>query len=337
MYLILRFFLFLLPPETAHYFTLTVLKGLHKTGLLRFFIPPVKKELPTQAFGLTFKNAIGIAAGLDKNGDYIDCLAELGVGFIEVGAVTPKAQMGNPKPRLFRIKTKQGLINRMGFNNKGVDYLVQRLQEKKSTCIVGVNLGKNKDTPLEQAANDYLICFQKVYAHADFVTLNISSPNTSGLKALQTDTYLHDLLTTIKEQRNILLLQTKRYVPVLVKIAPDLSEQEVIQIGATVVSVGLDGLIATNTTMNRTAVAGLPYAEETGGLSGVPLKPLSWQVLTCLNKAGITKHLDIISVGGIDSADEAARRLQEGAKLIQIYTGLIYQGPSLIRACVENI
>lgn len=314
---------------------MTVLKGLHKIGLLSFFIPPITKEVPTQAFGLTFKNPIGIAAGLDKNGDYIDCLAALGVGFIEVGAVTPRAQIGNPKPRLFRIKAKKALINRMGFNNKGVDYLVQRLQEKKSTCLIGVNLGKNKDTPLEQAANDYLICFKKVYEYADFVTLNISSPNTLGLKDLQTDTYLRDLLITIKEQRSALLLQTKRYVPVLVKIAPDLSEEEVIQIGETVVAVGLDGLIATNTTMGRAAVAGLPHAEETGGLSGAPLKVLSAQALAHLKNADITKRLDVISAGGIDSADEAARRLHGGAKLIQIYTGLIYQGPGLIRACVE--
>lgn len=337
MYPIIRFFLFLLPPETAHCLTLMGLKCLHKIGLLRFFIPAVKTTAPIQVFGLTFKNPVGIAAGLDKNGDYIDCLAALGVGFIEVGAVTPKAQLGNPKPRLFRLKSKQALINRMGFNNKGVDYLVRNLQQKKTSCIVGVNLGKNKETPLEQAQDDYLICLEKVYPYADFATVNISSPNTPGLKTLQTEGYLQHLLTVIKTARDVLCLKHGRYVPILVKIAPDLTQSEIVTICQTASAVKFDGIIATNTTAEREAVASLPSGNETGGLSGAPLKPLSFQVLTCLAGEATAKNLGIISVGGIDSPTEMSRRLEHGAQLVQIYTALIYQGPKLIRDCVQAL
>lgn len=337
MYPIIRFFLFLLPPEMAHSVTLTSLKWLHKIGLLRFFIPAVKMTTPVQAFGLTFKNPVGIAAGLDKNGDYIDCLAALGVGFIEVGAVTPKAQPGNPKPRLFRLKSKQALINRMGFNNKGVDHLVMQLKKRQSNCVVGVNLGKNKETPLERAEDDYLFCLEKIYPYADFATINISSPNTPGLKALQTEAYLQHLLTVIKTARDVLSLKHGRHVPLLVKIAPDLTPSEISTIYQTVAAAQLDGIIATNTTAEREAVAGLPFGNEAGGLSGVPLKPLSFQVLTGLASEAVAKNLSIISVGGIDSPAEMRRRLKHGAQLVQIYTALIYQGPKLVHDCLQAL
>lgn len=333
MYNILRFVLFLLPPELSHHITFAVLKIFYKLNILRLFLPKFDHAVPIQVFGLNFKNPIGIAAGLDKNGDYIDCLAAMGVGFIEVGAVTPKPQPGNPKPRLFRLPEQQALINRFGFNNKGVDYLVERLKARRCDCPVGVNLGKNKVTPLADASKDYVTCLEKVFLYADFATVNISSPNTPGLRELQNQDYLFDLLTAVKNKRDILQAQHDKHFPILVKVSPDEDNTALSMILATAKKVGIDGIIATNTTQSREAVAGLPHANEQGGLSGAPLTELSFNALKILTaQAG---DMDIISVGGIDSADEAMRRFNNGAKLIQIYTGLIYQGSRLLKACVQ--
>tara|TARA_R110000868_G_scaffold158036_3_gene385815 strand:- start:71076 stop:72074 length:999 start_codon:yes stop_codon:yes gene_type:complete len=328
MYKILRPFLFLLPPETAHYFALNSLKLAHKIGFTKLMFPKLANK-PKQVFGLTFKNPVGIAAGLDKNGDYIDCLASTGVGFIEVGAVTPIAQIGNPKPRLFRLPKAQAIINRMGFNNKGVDYLVENLKRRNTDCIVGVNLGKNKQTPNETAYNDYIICLEKVLPYADFATVNISSPNTPGLRELQTPEYLSDLLTRVKTKRDELLKQHNKVFPLLVKIAPDLSAEEITEIHSIAQQVGYDGIIATNTTSSRANVKHLPHVNEQGGLSG---KPVAEQSITVLKQlTAQPNHLPIISVGGIDSVTEANKRFDHEAALIQIYSGLIYHGLRLLR------
>ncbi len=333
MYRCLKPILFCFPPETAHKFTLRALKILHQLKLTCFLFPTLPPK-SVNVFGLSFKNPVGIAAGLDKNGDYLDCLAALGVGFIEVGAVTPVAQIGNPKPRLFRLKEKHALINRMGFNNKGIDYLVENLKKRKTgDCLIGVNLGKNKDTPLEKAQDDYIICLRKIYPYADFMTINISSPNTPGLRELQQENHLENLLQLVKHERDALATQHHKRVPLLVKIAPDLSQAEVRTMLQSIVSVGMDGIIATNTTQARDAVQGLKHAGEIGGLSGPPVKELSYQVLQCIRE--IDQTIPVISVGGIDSVQEAERRFKAGTQLVQLYTSLIYQGPYLLRKIIK--
>ncbi len=325
LYPIARFFLFLLPPECAHKIALSLLRLSHRLGLLRK--PCVKHA--RSVFGLHFDHPVGIAAGLDKNGDYIDCLAALGVGFIEVGAVTPVPQPGNPKPRLFRLPKYHALINRMGFNNKGVDYLVANLKKRKAVCPVGVNLGKNKATPLDKAYQDYVICLEKIYPYADFATINISSPNTPGLRELQSSGYISVLLTKVTDVRETLRVKHGRRLPIIVKISPDMTEQQTIDVLRAVKEAKLDGIMTTNTTQDRTAIQDAPVVEEQGGLSGQPLKELSRQSLRWSVASQV--DLPIISVGGIDSKEEVYWRLNNGAQLVQIYTGLIYHGPKLIR------
>ncbi len=333
-YRLVRPLLFLLPPEVAHKVALASLKVFYQLGLLKYFVKkPATK--PVEVFGLEFTNPIGIAAGLDKDGDYIDCLAALGVGFIEVGAVTPQPQPGNPKPRLHRVVEHQSLINRMGFNNRGVDYLVRNLRRRKTSCIIGVNLGKNKNTPLKQAKNDYCYCLEKIYPVADFATINISSPNTEGLRDLQGTEYLEDLLRVVYSCREQLAKQHQKALPLLVKLAPDLTEQEVKASLEIAHRCGMDGIIATNTTQDRQSIAGHCHADKAGGLSGQAITERSRLVTQWLTEHHTT--LPVISVGGIEGAAEAQQRFAQGASLIQVYTGLIYQGPGLIGDLLKTI
>jgi dihydroorotate dehydrogenase len=321
MYKLLRPLLFCLPTECAHALTLNLLKLAHSFKLTHFF-SATSLQKPITILGLSFKNRIGIAAGLDKNGDYIDSLAALGVGFIEVGAVTPKPQIGNAKPRLFRLVKQEALINRMGFNNKGVDYVVRNLKRRKSSCIVGVNLGKNKETPLEHAADDYIYCLEKIFLYSDFATINISSPNTPDLRQLQTPKYLKILLSAIKKIRDDLVAQHSKSMPLFVKISPDLTNEELMDLLDIITEVGMDGVIATNTTIT-----------EKGGLSGKPVANRSYEMLGQIRQ--YTRQLPVISVGGISSVAEAQQRLAAGADLVQLYTGLIYEGPSLLRRLIS--
>lgn len=328
MYKLIRFFLFLLPTETSHYFAMSSLKLFHCLGLARLV---KKKSYFTQTkevFGIKFLNPVGIAAGIDKDGDYIDAIASLGVGFIELGGVTPKAQVGNPKPRLLRLKKDQALINRMGFNNKGVDYLVKNLQKRKTNCLVGVNLAKNKDTPLALAKDDYIYCLQRIYNYCDFVTINISSPNTPNLRKLQTAEYLQDLLQSIKNAGDLCCAKNKKYLPLLVKIAPDLKDEDLYLMLDTIKHVEIDGLIACNSSVSRDFTLTSPLAKEAGGLSGKPIQASCHDLLKKIKRH--SPKLPVISVGGIDSAESAKQRMDDGAALVQVFTGLIYQGTGLI-------
>lgn len=284
--------------------------------------------------GLDFPNPVGLAAGLDKNGDCIDGLAELGFGFIEVGTVTPRPQPGNPPPRLFRLPSAAALINRMGFNNHGVEALVRSVERSRFQGVVGVNIGKNRDTPVAQAVDDYLTCLDRVHAVADYVTVNISSPNTPGLRSLQSGAALDSLLGPLTELGSQRDAESGRRVPLLVKIAPDLDDQAIGGIAEAVRKHGIDGVIATNTTADHTSVVDLPHGNEEGGLSGAPLAEPSTQRLRLL-AAELGPSIPVIGVGGIVDADAVRAKKQAGATLIQLYTGLIYRGPSLIREAVE--
>ncbi len=330
-YQAIRPLLFRLSPEFAHDVSFKSLPMAQKCGFFNGSeLPAVSKTV----FGLTFKNPVGVAAGLDKNADYLDGLLTLGFGFVEVGTVTPKPQPGNPKPRLFRLSASEAIINRMGFNNKGIDYLVERLNQRQVPGLVGVNIGKNKDTPLDLAVEDYLICLEAAYAHCDYITVNLSSPNTPGLRALQTQEYLVELLKQLKNKQQVLNERLGKRKPLLVKIAPDLSGEEVDVIADTLVSQQTDGVIATNTTIDHSAVEDQPFGQEMGGLSGKPLKRKSNQVLSQIFKRTQGK-LPIIGVGGITCADDAIEKLNLGADLVQVYSGLIYRGPSLLRDIVH--
>jgi len=335
LYNAIRPLVFQLPPETAHTFTLKVLLTAHRCGLLRLIFKQPKPD-PVTLMGLRFPNRVGLAAGLDKNGDYIDALGQLGFGFIEIGTVTPRPQPGNPSPRLFRIPQACAIINRMGFNNKGVDHLVRQVERSTYNGILGINIGKNFDTPLDKAVDDYVIALRKVYRHASYVTLNISSPNTKNLRQLQQDEALHSLLTTIKSEQVSLATTHGRYVPVVVKIAPDINDTEIKCMAVLFQECGVDGVIATNTSVDRTSVVGLPYSGETGGLSGAPLTKQSTHVV-----ATLAKHFDhkspIIAAGGIMSAHDASDKLRAGAQLVQLYSGLIYTGPRLITETVAAL
>lgn len=290
--------------------------------------------------GLTFPNAVGLAAGMDKDGAYIDGLAALGFGFIEVGTVTPRAQPGNPKPRMFRLPEANALINRMGFNNGGVDAFVRNVQASRyyqeRQGILGLNIGKNADTPIERATEDYLACFDKVYPYASYITVNISSPNTKNLRQLQQSSELDSLLSQLKTAQTRLAEQYGRYVPIALKIAPDLDQEQVGTIADALRSHRIDGVIATNTTITRDAVQGLPHAEEAGGLSGAPVLALSNQVIRSLHQA-LGNEIPIIGAGGILSAEDATSKMEAGARLVQLYTGLIYRGPALISDCAQAI
>jgi len=293
-------------------------------------------DCPVNVMGIDFPNPVGLAAGLDKNGDYIDALANLGFGFIEIGTITPRSQPGNPKPRLFRLPAVQGIINRMGFNNKGVDHLIEQVKRRKGQGVLGINIGKNFDTPVENAVDDYRICMQKVYPLADYITVNVSSPNTPGLRNLQFGESLNALLGALKEEQRALAEKHERYVPVAVKIAPDMAEEEVRELAESLKALGIDGVIATNTTISREAVEGLEHGDEAGGLSGEPVKDASTQVIAWLSDA-LGGALPIIGVGGIVSGTDAAEKIKAGASLVQVYTGFIYRGPELVKESVEAI
>lgn len=320
--------LFQLDAEKAHNITLKTLKIAEKTGVLNLLSKPIICT-PRQVMGLTFPNPIGLAAGLDKNGAYIDGLAALGFGFIEIGTITPRAQPGNPMPRLFRVTEAQGIINRFGFNNLGVDNLIDNVKAAKFKGVLGINIGKNFDTPNEHAVDDYLMCLQKVYTHASYITVNISSPNTKNLRALQEKDALSDLLATLKAEQEKLAQQHGRYVPIALKIAPDLDETQVNEIADLLMTYKIDGVIATNTTLARDAVTGMPNAQETGGLSGAPVRNKSTVVIQQLSKR-LDGALPIIGVGGILSGADAVEKIAAGASLVQVYSGLIYRGTALV-------
>lgn len=335
IYSLLKPLLFQLDAEKAHDLTLKSLKIGEQLSLLKLLAKPLPHKL-TEVMGLQFTNPVGLAAGLDKNAAYIDGLAALGFGFIEVGTVTPRPQPGNPKPRLFRLKEAQGIINRFGFNNLGVDQLVLNVQAAKYRGVLGINIGKNFDTPNERAVDDYLICMQKVYTHASYITVNISSPNTKNLRQLQEKEALSALLSSLKTEQTKLAQHHGRYVPVALKIAPDLVEAQVIEIADLLKQHQIDGVIATNTTLARAAVNGLPNAEETGGLSGAPVRQQSTLVIQQLSRQ-LAGELPIIGVGGILSGTDAVEKMNAGASLVQVYSGLIYRGPALINDICQSL
>ncbi|MDO9205250.1 quinone-dependent dihydroorotate dehydrogenase [Methylotenera sp.] len=320
--------LFQFDAESTHDFTLKSLKLAEKTGLLSICpVPPACQ--PRQVMGITFPNPVGLAAGLDKNGAVIDGLAALGFGFIEVGTVTPRPQPGNPKPRLFRVKEAQGIVNRFGFNNLGVDNLIENVKAAKYKGVLGINIGKNFDTPIENAVDDYLICMRKVYEYASYITVNISSPNTKNLRALQEKEALSHLLATLKLEQTNLANQHAKYVPIALKIAPDLECEQVSEIADLLMEHKIDGVIATNTTLSREMVLGMKNADETGGLSGAPVRVKSTLVIQQLSQR-LQSALPIIGVGGILSSADAVEKIAAGADLVQVYSGLIYKGPKLV-------
>ena len=334
-YPIVRPALFKLDPERAHELTFQQLRFMNGTPLEQFYRQNLPSR-PVTCMGLTFKNALGLAAGLDKNAACIDAFAAMGFGFVEVGTVTPRAQAGNDKPRMFRLVEAGGIINRMGFNNLGVDHLVENVKKARFNGVLGINIGKNKDTPVEQGKEDYLICMEKVYAHAGYIAINISSPNTPGLRSLQYGEALDDLLSSIKQKQKELEKRHLKYVPLAVKIAPDLSEEELIQVADSLIRHQIDGVIASNTTLDRSLVSGLKHAEEAGGLSGRPVQSRSTAVIQRLSQE-LQGRLPIIGVGGIDSLTAAREKIAAGATLVQIYSGFIYQGPGLIKDIVTHL
>ena len=334
-YALTRPLLFGMDAEAAHDFTMDMLARGQHTPLQWAWCNETVHD-PIQLAGLTFPNRVGLAAGLDKNARCIDALGAMGFGFVEVGTVTPKPQPGNPKPRMFRLPERQALINRFGFNNEGLEAFLGNVQRsrfrtaaRQHRMLLGLNIGKNATTPIEDATRDYLTCLDGVYPHADYVTVNISSPNTQNLRALQSDAALDALLAAIAERREALAVQQGRRVPVFVKIAPDLQDEQVAVIAATLQRHGMDGVIATNTTISREAVKGLRHAEETGGLSGAPVYEASNRVISQL-RAALGQGFPIIGVGGILSAEDAVGKIRAGADVVQIYTGLVYQGPALV-------
>ncbi|TNF36385.1 MAG: quinone-dependent dihydroorotate dehydrogenase [Gammaproteobacteria bacterium] len=328
MYALARPFLFCLSPETAHSAALLSLQlaaGLHVTKLLTGNVPAD----PVRVMGIDFPNRVGLAAGLDKNAEYVDALAALGFGFIEVGTVTPRPQPGNPKPRLFRIPEQQAIINRMGFNNGGVNGMLANLERTRYQGILGINIGKNKDTPLENALDDYVACMDGVYPYASYITVNLSSPNTPGLRDLQVGDTFRQLLEGIRNRQAHLRAQHGRHVPVAVKLAPDLSEDALQSIADTLLALEIECVIATNTTIARPMVAGLKHADETGGLSGKPVFEASTQALRVLSQA-LGDRIPLIGVGGITDGATAVAKREAGAALVQLYSGLIYSGPALV-------
>jgi dihydroorotate dehydrogenase len=330
-YPLVRPLLFALDPETAHDFTM---KSLRLAGRV---LPAaqVADEGPVNVMGIHFPNRVGLAAGLDKNGEAIDGLARLGFGFLEIGTITPRPQPGNPKPRMFRVASARGIINRMGFNNGGVDALLDNVRSSRYTGVLGINIGKNFDTPIENAADDYLACLEKVYPHASYVTVNISSPNTQNLRQLQGASELDDLLGRLKARQRELADGHGRYVPLALKIAPDLERDQIIVIAEALRRHRIDGVIATNTTIARDRVIGLPHANEQGGLSGAPVFEASTEVVRQLSNL-LAGEVPIIAAGGIMSGDNARAKLDAGAQLVQLYSGLIYRGPALVRECIRR-
>lgn len=332
-YALLRPALFALDAELAHQVTLGALKALERMKLARAPSPP-SASCGRKLMGIEFPNPVGLAAGLDKNGAYIDALATLGFGFIEVGTVTPRPQRGNPRPRLFRLPEAQAIINRMGFNNQGVDRLVANVHRSRWRGVLGINIGKNFDTPHEHAVRDYVTCLRKVYGLASYVTINISSPNTKGLRALQDSDQLEGLLGTLAAERGSLAERYGRRIPLALKIAPDLESAHIDAVADLLQKYGIDAVIATNTTIERDGVTALQYATETGGLSGAPLRPRSNDVIARLADL-LAGSIPIIGVGGIMRGADARAKLDAGASLVQVYTGLIYRGPHLVRECLD--
>ena len=336
MYERLRPLLFSLEPEAAHGLTLYALGVAQRSGLMRMAAHPAPEDLPVRAFGIDFPNPVGLAAGLDKNGEHIDALGALGFGFIEVGTVTPKPQPGNPKPRMFRLPAHEAIINRLGFNNHGVDALVRNVQRANWRGVLGINIGKNAITPNQDALQDYLCCLERVYPLASYVTVNISSPNTQGLRELQDPDELPRLLGALRERQEQLAVRHSVPKPMLLKIAPDLDEAQMDAIARTVLDAQVDGLICTNTTIDRAAVAGEPLANEAGGLSGRPLFERSTAILRGMAQR-LAGKVPLIGVGGVLTGSDAAEKFDAGAALVQIYTGLVYRGPWLLTECVEEI
>lgn len=334
-YPVLRPFLFSLPTEAAHGFTLQGLNWLAKIKLASLFLGSPLPDTPKTVMGLTFPNCVGLAAGLDKNAEYLDGLATLGFGFIEIGTITPKPQTGNPKPRLFRIKEANALINRMGFNNVGVDKVLENIKKSGHKGILGINISKNAATPIDEAHQDYLACLEKVYPYASYIAVNVSSPNTPQLRRLQFGDALSFLLKTLKETLNRLQAKHRKKVPLILKVSPDLAEAEIEQISDTLLAHQINGLIATNTTVERPFEKSYQHTNEPGGLSGRPLAPLSEKV-TALFAKYLKNKIPIIASGGIMTVEDAKKRFDCGASLIQLYTGLIYRGPGLIREIIYN-
>ena len=327
--------LFQFDAESIHDFTLKSLNTAERLGALSLYpTPPVCQS--RQVMGITFPNPVGLAAGLDKNAAVIDAMAALGFGFIEVGTVTPRPQPGNPKPRLFRLKEAQGIVNRFGFNNLGVDHLIENVKVAKYKGVLGINIGKNFDTPMENAVDDYLICMQKVYAHATYITVNISSPNTKNLRALQEKEALAHLLATLKLEQTKLANQHGKYVPITLKIAPDLEFEQINEIADLLMEHNIDGVIATNTTLDRDSVQGIEHAEEAGGLSGAPVRKKSTLVIQQLSQR-LQGAVPIIGVGGILSGADAVEKITAGAELVQVYSGLIYKGPKLVHDICKSL
>jgi dihydroorotate dehydrogenase len=338
LYSVLRQLLFTLDPETAHGIGMAGVDWLKAAGATCLVARPVPPD-PVSVMGINFPNPVGLAAGVDKNGEHIDALAALGFGFIEIGTITPRPQPGNPRPRLFRIPERQAIINRMGFNNDGVDQLLAHVDAAdfpRRGGILGINIGKNFDTPIDKAADDYLFCLERVYAAASYVTVNVSSPNTRNLRELQRDEALDALLGSLKSQQSRLADRHGKYVPLALKIAPDLDDSQVDAIAALLCRHRMDGVIATNTTLARVGVEGLPNAEQAGGLSGAPLLAMSNAVLNKLAVA-LAGEVPIIGVGGIISGADAAAKIAAGARLVQLYTGFIYRGPELVAEAAAAI
>ncbi|HWX67751.1 MAG TPA: quinone-dependent dihydroorotate dehydrogenase [Rhodanobacter sp.] len=335
MYDLLRPLLFKLDAETAHRITLYGMGVAQRSGFAHWITRP-PADLPTTVFGITFPNPVGLAAGLDKNAEHLDALDALGFGFIEVGTVTPLPQPGNDKPRMFRLPRHEAIINRLGFNNGGVDALVRNVQKSSYHGVLGINIGKNKDTPNEKAVNDYLICLTRVYEHASYVTVNISSPNTKGLRDLQQEATLYKFISLLRAAQERLGAQHGRRKPMLLKIAPDLTEAELDSIAEVLLRTGIDGVICSNTTIDHALVADDPHGGETGGVSGKPLFERSTAVLAGMHKR-LQGRIPLIGVGGILDGSDAAEKLDAGASLVQVYSGLIYRGPHLVGECVNEI
>ena len=330
---IVKSLLFRLPPESAHHLALNALNLAYATGISRFLFgtPP---SVPRTVMGLHFPNPIGLAAGFDKNAQCINGLGSLGFGFLEVGTVTPRPQSGNPQPRLFRLPESQAVINRMGFNNLGVDHLLKNVQQRRYSGILGINLGKNATTPLENAVDDYLYGLQRVYPHADYITINISSPNTKNLRQLQQANELQQMLQVLKNAQTTLAETHQKYVPLVLKIAPDLSSEEIVEIAKICLENQMDGIIATNTTLSRMGVESLQHGQETGGLSGAPLTSRATEVVRLLTQT-LQHKIPVIASGGVMTVADVQEKFAAGASLVQIYTGLIYQGTGFVRQAIE--
>lgn len=336
MYEKLRPWLFKLDAETAHGLTLYALGVAQRSGFVRYVSHTASQDFPVRAFGIDFPNPVGLAAGLDKNGEHLDALGALGFGFIEIGTVTPHPQSGNPKPRMFRLPQHDAIINRLGFNSDGVDALMRNVQRSNYRGVLGINIGRNADTPNERAIDDYLYCLERVYALSSYVTVNVSSPNTKDLRELQGTDALPRLLGTLRETQEKLAAQHGSRKPLLLKISPDLDEAQMDDIARAVSNAAIDGLICTNTTIDRSAVVDDAHANEAGGLSGKPLFEKSTAVLHGMAQR-LNGRIALIGAGGILTGSDAAEKLDAGATLVQLYTGLVYRGPWLITECVEEI